>query len=350
MARLLVKCLGQIGYPVEVASQLRAFLPDPYDETHILTLMTQSRLERQRLTALWERHGPPALWFCYHPYFKSPDLIGPQLCKSFGIPYITAEAAHSPRRNQGVWRAMQEHVLNSINQAAVNLCFTGRDETGLRQASQSAKLAKLPPFIDTGLFDTHKRSEQHKDRESTQLVTVAMMRAGDKFHSYERLAAALSQLVHLPWTLSVIGDGALRDDVQALFDRLPSHRVIWHGLRQPDEIATLLASSSMYVWPGCGEAYGLAYLEAQAAGLPVIAYHTAGVPEVVDNGYSGILTPVADDAAYAAAIASLLINTERRSEMALNAVAHVKNKHSADKAAISLGVILANHLGALNEQ
>ena len=42
-----------------------------------------------------------------------------------------------------------------------------------------------------------------------------------------------------------------------------------------------------YVWPGTGEAYGIAYMEAQAAGLPVVAQKTAGVPEVVKDGVTG---------------------------------------------------------------
>ena len=44
------------------------------------------------------------------------------------------------------------------------------------------------------------------------------------------------------------------------------------------------AEGALYAWPGFGEAYGLAYLEAQAAGLPVVAQDIDGVPGVVRNG------------------------------------------------------------------
>ena len=68
---------------------------------------------------------------------------------------------------------------------------------------------------------------------------------------------------------------------------------------------SIYGSGALYVWPGCGEAYGLAYLEAQAAGLPVVAQDIAGVPDVVRDGETGVLTPAGDAAAFADAIATL---------------------------------------------
>ena len=73
-----------------------------------------------------------------------------------------------------------------------------------------------------------------------------------------------------------------------------------------------LGQGGIYVWPGCGEAYGLAYLEAQAAGMPVVAQATAGVPAVVRHGETGILTPEGDVAAYAAAIRDLIRDDAKR--------------------------------------
>ena len=66
-------------------------------------------------------------------------------------------------------------------------------------------------------------------------------------------------------------------------------------------VARQLATSDIFVWPGTGEAYGIAYLEAQASGLPVVAQATAGVPTVVRHGVTGLLTAPQDDAAFAAA-------------------------------------------------
>ena len=62
------------------------------------------------------------------------------------------------------------------------------------------------------------------------------------------------------------------------------------------------AAADLYLWPAINEAYGMAFLEAQAAGLPVIAGRTGGVPAVVAADETGLLTPVGDAHAFAAAV------------------------------------------------
>jgi glycosyltransferase involved in cell wall biosynthesis len=154
------------------------------------------------------------------------------------------------------------------------------------------------------------------------------------------LAASLALLPDLPWTLSIVGDGPARAAVEGLFAGFAPHRLRWHGLVAPAGIAALLPHAALYVWPGCGEAYGLAYLEAQAAGLPVIACHTAGVPEVVTHGLTGLLTPEGDVAAYAEAIATLLRDPAHRSKLAQNARTKTLQDHALGPAATTLEKIM----------
>src|SRR3954466_5497373 len=78
------------------------------------------------------------------------------------------------------------------------------------------------------------------------------------------------------------------------------------GAGAPGAFPRRLARGAVYLWPGFGEAYGLAYLEAQAAGLPVVAQAVAGVPAVVEADVTGLLTPDGDMKAYAQAFAGLL--------------------------------------------
>lgn len=340
MARQLIACLRLCGHSVEVVSTLRAFIADHDNRDGRDTLLRDAGAEVARLREQWRHHGAPDLWFCYHPYYKSPDLLGPDLCAEFRLPYVTVEASYSHRRNIGVWSDLQARVLDSIRLAAINICLTGRDRAGLLAAAAEAVVARMKPFIDADAFlETVPRPDPQR------LVTVAMMRPGDKLASYQALAQALTRIRDLPWGLSVVGDGPMRDDVRALFAGLPDARIEWLGQREPAEITCILAASALYVWPGCGEAYGLAYLEAQAAGLPVVAWATAGVPEVVENGTTGILTEPGDVDAYAAAIATLLRNDEERRRMARNARAGVVRGHSLDAASKALDAILHQYLG-----
>jgi glycosyltransferase involved in cell wall biosynthesis len=167
-----------------------------------------------------------------------------------------------------------------------------------------------------------------------------MMRRGDKLDSYKMLAQALERIVHLPWTLSVVGDGPCRAEVEAQFAELPRERIDWLGAVEPEAVPAALREADIYVWPGCGEAYGLAYLEAQAAGLPVIAQNTAGVPEVVRDGLTGLLSPAGDVAAFALAIERLLTDAAERRRMADAAHRFVAGERSLEAAAARLAAIL----------
>ncbi len=334
MARMLVKALQQEGHGVELASELRLYLREPEPQSFD-ALKIEAAEEAARIARLWDRDGKPDLWFTYHPYYKAPDLIGPEMASAFAIPYVTAEASYSRRRNAGLWADSQALVARAVEQAALNVCFTQRDHQGLADAIPDAAFGMLPPFIDTSAF-----GETPAWGSPTRLVTVAMMRLGDKVDSYRMLAQALGSIGHLPWTLSVVGDGPARDEVEAQFASLPADRIEWLGAIEPAAVPDVLYSGGIYVWPGFGEAYGIAYLEAQAAGLPVVAQHIAGVPEVVRDGQTGFLTPPGDVAAFASAIEGLLARNDERAIMAADARRFVLEERSLDVAAARLAELL----------
>ncbi|RWA63064.1 glycosyltransferase family 4 protein [Mesorhizobium sp.] len=335
MARALVKALERGGHSVELASELRFYLREPESKSFD-ALKIEARAEAARLARLWDRDGKPDLWFTYHPYYKAPDLIGPELASAFAVPYVTAEASYSRRRNAGLWADAQALVARAVEQAALNICFTQRDRQGLADAIPDAALGMLSPFIDTSAFrETPTRGCP------TRLVTVAMMRPGDKLESYHMLAQALGSIGHLPWTISVVGDGPAREEVKAQFAGLPADRVEWLGAIEPAAVPDVLYGGGIYVWPGFGEAYGIAYLEAQAAGLPVVAQDIAGVPEVVRDGQTGFLTPPGDVAAFASAIERLLTRNDERTIMAAEARRFTLEERSLGAAAACLTELLA---------
>jgi glycosyltransferase involved in cell wall biosynthesis len=120
-----------------------------------------------------------------------------------------------------------------------------------------------------------------------------MMRPGDKLASYTILAQALERLTALPWSLDLVGDGAARSDVEALF-RPFGDRVRFHGqVEDRAALTTLYERAHLFVWPAVNEAYGMVFLEAQALGCPVVAGRYGGVPSVVRHGQPGSWRPPA---------------------------------------------------------
>ncbi|ATU95928.1 glycosyl transferase (plasmid) [Phyllobacterium zundukense] len=339
MARLLIAALRLAGHSIEVASELRSFTATP-EAGGREQVAVMAKQEMKRLASHWRGGNKPDLWFCYHPYYKAPDLIGPSLAAALNIPYVTAEASWSKRRNDGGWAGLQSLVIDAVRQAAVNICFTERDESGLAAGAPEARLARLQPFIDVSAF----RAEPAKQNPQ-RLVTIAMMRPGDKLESYRMLAGALALIDGKPWRLSVIGDGPARDEVRAMFARFGDDRIEWLGERQASEVADLLYQGGTYVWPGTGEAYGIAYMEAQAAGLPVVAQATAGVPEVIRDGVTGTLTVAGDTKAYADAVVQMLDNDERRAVMGRAARRFILQERSLEVAAKRLDQLIRDYAG-----
>jgi glycosyltransferase involved in cell wall biosynthesis len=146
----------------------------------------------------------------------------------------------------------------------------------------------------------------------------------------------------------VIGDGPARAEVLSAFSAIAPDRIDWLGELEPEAVAAELVSCDLYVWPGTGEAYGLAYLEAQAMGLPVVAQRTDGVPAVVEHGVTGWLTPAGDITAFAAAIERLLRDPALRASMGAEASRFVREKRSLAAAAGRIGAVLAAVRGSFD--
>jgi len=87
-------------------------------------------------------------------------------------------------------------------------------------------------------------------------------------------------------------------------------------LGEQDQVVPLLSVSDIFVLPSSQESFGLAALEAMACEVPVLASRVGGLPEVIEDGVTGFLSPVDDLEAMAGAAVLLLTDEPRRRAMA----------------------------------
>ncbi|MDP2698108.1 glycosyltransferase family 4 protein [Thalassospira sp.] len=306
MARLLVDALKMSGYEVDISARLRSRVADGNGVRQVrlaeLGGKLAARLLRRYQSGFLLR---PDIWFTYHLYYKAPDWIGPLVARKLGIPYVIAEASHAPKRATGPWAASHHAIEQTLKQADAIISLNRADMACLEQVCSLAKLHFVPPFIPVA--DWAGPRFVGDESGPVRLVTVAMMRGGDKLASYRVLANALQRLPQdRRWSLTIIGDGPARSDVERLFAGFTAGQIHFAGQCDRTTTRRWLWQSDAFVWPAVNEAYGMAILEAQAAGLPVIAGDSGGVSGIVVNGVTGWLVPVGDVPALSSRLASIL--------------------------------------------
>jgi glycosyltransferase involved in cell wall biosynthesis len=342
IARLLMDALRLAGHEPVIASQFRSREPKG-------NLTRQTRLaelgQKLALRLMRQWRGPkPKAWLTYHLYYKAPDWIGPLVAAAWNIPYIVVEASYAPKRAGGPWDFSHRAVAEALRQAAAVVSINPNDQACL-QPLADGRLHYIPPFLDPAPFlaaqpaRTELAARHGLDPAQPWLLAVGMMRSGSKLTSYSVLAEAVALMPNTSWRLLVVGDGAMSSQVHALFARF-GDRVVWLGQQDEASLAVLYASADLMVWPAIREAFGMALLEAQATGLPVVAGCTDGVPAVVTDGETGLLPPPEDAIAFAQAVTLLLTDHSQREAMGVAAKARVLRHHSLQSAADALDQIL----------
>ena len=370
IAGLLVRALERAGHEVVLASRLRAF-DGAGDRDRQLRLARMGRAEARRLLDGWlGSPRAPRCWFTYHLYHKAPDWIGPRVSARLGIPYVVAEASYAPKQARGAWRHGHRAVAAALARAGRVIALNPDDVPGLERLLGGlegpghaapdrpddvsgperrfggARLRRLAPFIDTGTCvprgDRSRRRARIArlvcaDPSAPLLACVAMMRGGRKAESFRLLARALERIPHVPWHLLVAGDGPARPEVEAAFAALEAAgRVTFLGLRPPPALWGIVSACDLFTWPALGEPIGMAMLEAQALGVPVVAGETRGVGDVVVHGAGGWLVPEGDAAAFAGAVEKALADPAALAAAGAAARARVLARHGLVAAARDL--------------
>jgi N-acetyl-alpha-D-glucosaminyl L-malate synthase BshA len=129
-------------------------------------------------------------------------------------------------------------------------------------------------------------------------------RIADVVQIFARIAKQLSA------RLALIGDGPDRSTAEWLAHSLGIHDRI-HFLGKQDRVNELLPLADLMLMPSEMESFGLAALEAMACETPAIATRVGGVPELITDGVDGLLFPIGDVDAMAAASVALLSDPER---------------------------------------
>jgi glycosyltransferase involved in cell wall biosynthesis len=212
--------------------------------------------------------------------------------------------------------------------AVARLAITGSDAVtavsrSLAEAAatlfQLPRVSVIPNFIDASPWppaeDDRKPPGSPIARREAVLVHVSNFRPVKRATDCIRI---LDLLRHRhPCRLLMVGQGPDLPAARELAVRLGlASSVDFVGERH--DVASCLAAADILLLPSQTEAFGMAALEAMAAGLPVVASNAGGLPEVIEDGITGRLLPVGDLRAMADAVVEVLEEPELANTLAEN--------------------------------
>ncbi|NBC47277.1 MAG: glycosyltransferase [Gammaproteobacteria bacterium] len=227
------------------------------------------------------------------------------------------------------WGHRVSEVVEDGAEATFGQIFRRCDLTLAATAAQATRIAEygvsgtevVPLGVDLSQFSPERRSIDWRRQQGIGDEDVLLLFCGrlDSEKAVSLLVDAFERLPDQPvFHLILMGDGPLREQLEARAKRLPQLRVL-HYERDRAAYARVMASADVYVTAGPYETFGLAVVEAQASGLPVVGVDAGALRERVapDRGRLG---PVGDAEAMAANIVAV---TSERETLGAAARQHV---------------------------
>jgi glycosyltransferase involved in cell wall biosynthesis len=266
-----------------------------------------------------------------------PDLIhvvnpavlglgGLYYAKMMQIPLVASYHTHLPQYLHHYGLGMLEGVMwelikASHNQAQLNLCTS----TAMMEQLTAHGVERVDLWqrgVDTETFHPDLASVEMRSHlsqghpESPLLLYVGRLGAEKEI---ERIKPVLEAIPNA--RLALVGDGPNRSVLEKHFAGTPTHFV---GYLTGKQLGSAFASSDAFIFPSRTETLGLVLLEAMAAGCPVVAARSGGIPDIVTDGVNGYLFDPTDEQGAIAATVPLLQQQEERETLRQNARAEAE--------------------------
>ena len=264
----------------------------------------------------------------------------PEAAKKMQASHLLVALVHHPLALESGLSADEAaglHVSERVALAAARRVVTTSAATARLLTADyciaSERLSVVEPGTDRG----DARPRKNDDAVALLAVGAVVERKG-----YDLLVAALAKLKHLNWRLVIAGDHGRSPEA---FRRLEAD-IAWFGLADritllgavsAQQLASLYATSDLFVLPSRFEGYGMAFAEAVAHGLPVIGTTAGAIPQTVPAG-AGILVRPDDVDALASALRRLIENPHERERLSAGARAATFQSWK-EQAALFAGVL-----------
>ncbi|MBX3466761.1 MAG: glycosyltransferase [Planctomycetes bacterium] len=273
--------------------------------------------------------GRPDLLYCHHTLPNG--YLAARLREERGLPFVVTDhdfdevddCARLPAR-----RAAYRFVLG---RAARVVGVSSRMVTSLEALFPSARALTIHNGVDPPPAVAPPRPEDRSGRLVVFSCGLFYERKGFELliAAFGRVAAERPNAV-----LRIVGDGPRRAEIEGSIRRLGLEcRVTLLGRRPHDEVLREMAWSDVFALVGWDEPFATVYLEAMAAGRPVVCASDGGITDVLVDGVHGLTVPPRDIEATARALSRLLADGALRARLGAAARGLVDRRLTWDQVA-----------------
>jgi len=313
-------------YPVPPLKSLANSNPGPYLRLAWWSAKEQLQqvMEHFQPDILFCHHSLPNGWIAAHlPQHKRPPII--TLDHDFNE--IT-DCHYYPRR-----KAAMKFVSTQVE---AMLAVSNRMAEDLRSLFPSTRVVTLHNGVEPIKADLFQRKRPHELRDKQVILTCALF-AERKGISLLVEAFSLIAPKYPDAVLRIIGSGPEEERINQTIQTLSlTHQVQMLGKKPHAEVLQEMVWADCFALVGWDEPFATVYLEAMAAGKPVICCGDGGINDVLQNNVHGYAVPPKDLHATARALEKILSNDAQRIEMGRNAEQLVHQTLSWDVKAAEL--------------
>lgn len=301
--------------------------------THIINTMLNLEIPKKNslkiayFATLIRREKPS----CIHTHFATMGSFVKELSNLSNIPYTITTHAYDIYVNSNI-----KNLKNVMENAELVVTISDYNKNYLKNTiSIKNKIEVIRCGIDSKKFKPTDKSIHNKNKINILTVSRLVEKKGIKY-LIESIPTVINEYPNCKFT--IVGSGPLKNSLEQLSNVLNIDKYIdFKGDVSDSELQRDYNDADMFVIPcivaknGDRDGIPVSLMEAMAMEIPVISTNVSGIPELIEDGVSGILAPPEDNYAISKAIISLCDNEDLRTKMGINGRISVSEHYNIKK-------------------
>lgn len=262
-------------------------------------------------------------------------VIAAKLCRKKVILAVrgsSVDAIGISKKLKFAFRQIIEPITLHLSDKVYTVCKAMESRDFIQNNTKGRLIGTIhnsAPIINTNSIKCYNLKEKFRFDEDAVIVTIVGRMVYDKGITF--IAEAIKQINNKNIKFLFVGNAPKSNGFEeSLKLEVGDQRVFFLGKQEKNEVLSILKESDIFLFATLHENLSNALLEALALGLSVIATNVGGNPEVVTNGYNGLLIAPKDSDSIVKSVSLLASDVNMRKRLGQNALKVVQEKFSQE--------------------